>query len=160
MAINRTPFGGIRGGADLTGDAQLFTLHTVIDIEGGDFGTQDNPQRNLLRIAQVIQNKSVINYIKVTEESVDLSVAANRAKYGLGDNYDQASTVVRTLRFVTEQPGFAEVNTLLSELNGIDMQFETTGVPANGGPVNINTIDTDDASNNKNLSLSVEDFAG
>jgi hypothetical protein len=154
MSLVRSPNGGFKDGAPLTGDAQFFVLHTVIAVESGNFGTTVNAQHNLRKIAEVLQNKSVLNYIKVSEQTVDLSDPAVAAVYNLGADFNQPATPVYTVKFVTEQPGFIVVADMLEELNGLFMPFGTYDVPVDGPTtIEIDTIVT--TGNLANLSLAV-----
>lgn len=150
--LKRSPNGGIKAGADLHGDSQYFTIHSVINHTAGDFGDGDG-EKNLQVLAEIIQQKVNLQHISVKSEVVDLSDAGERSFYGFGTNFNQAGTTVYTIKFLTEQPDFLSADVLLAMADDVDVPVATT-VPATGGNVVVDAYSTDDAAA-KNLSVTV-----
>lgn len=148
------PNGGVKNGADITGDAQFYTIHTVIAHEAGDNGVADNASRNLIRLSEAIRMRVNMHYIHVSAEELDLSDADVRGALGLGTNFNQADTVVYTVKFAAEQSGCLKVADLVALLQGQATPFVTVDVPAQGGDVDISTYDLENAAT-KNLSVLV-----
>lgn len=130
--MTRSPNGGIFKGADLNGNSTFFKIFTVVDHGVGNFGDSNSDSRNMIRLAELIQQKVNMKYINVTSAVVDLSVASNRALYNLGTDYNQAATTVYTITFMAEMAGFLTAADLIASLDNLEVPFATAGVPITG----------------------------
>lgn len=148
--------GKILSGETLTGNNDFFTIHTVASLEEGDFGATASGATNLVRMVEAISTGAQPVLVSVNSEVVDLTVAANRTTYGLGTNFNQASTTVYTFKFAIEHTGAlgsvadaddtTVTGSLASILDGLGLPFTTTGVPITGpSTVDVDTLDADDA---------------
>jgi hypothetical protein len=125
--------GGIGSKETLTGDMDFFTIHTVAALEEGAYGAVNSATRNLIRLVETISLGAQPVLVSVTEAVVDLSVAGNRAIYGLGSGFDQAGTTVYTMKFAIEHTGafgslaeavdVAVPQSLAKKLEGLAMPF-------------------------------------
>lgn len=151
----RSPFGGVRNGADITGDAEFVTIYTVLAHQTGDYGSTVTAKRNLMRLMELIQQKVNVNYIHVSSAVVDLSDADTRTFYGLGTNFNQAATTMYTIKFIVEQSGFISESIINELIDGVVMPFETAGVPITGpSTADLDTFDVDGAAT-KNVNVIV-----
>jgi hypothetical protein len=154
--------GGIASKETLSGDMDFFTVHTVAALEEGAYGAVNSATRNLIRLIETIALGAQPVLVSVSEEEVDLTVAGNRTLFGLGTNFNQDETTVYTLKFAVEHTGalgtvataddVSVARSLAARLDGLELPFETAGVPAQGGAVAISTLDADGAAT-KNVTI-------
>lgn len=134
--------GGIGAKEALTGDMEFFTINTVNTLEEGAWGASNSGKRNLIKLVEALSMGAQPVLVSVTSAVVDLSVAGTRTFYGLGSNFNQASTTVYTFKFAVEHSGVwgavsdADDSTVsgsvANKLSGLAMPYTTAGVPITG----------------------------
>ena len=142
---------------NLTGDLDFFTIYTVLDFAEGAY-VADTATHNFDILVKAISTGAQPVLQSLSSETVDLSVAGNRTKYGLGTNFNGAGTVVRTYRFAIEHTGALGTSTtaanaavagsLASRVEGLVLPKDITVGSA------IDTIDTTGAAT-KNFAINL-----
>ena len=149
--------GGIVNGSNLGANSDFVTIYTVIGHATGDFGVSASDAQNAVKLFEMIGTKANVKYTKISSAVVDLSVSGNRTIYGLGTNFNQASTTVYTIKFMAEQAGYVTAANLAALIQGVTVPNTTAAVPSSAGNADQSAYETASASL-KNIVISVADL--
>lgn len=134
--------GGVATKETLTGDMDFFVVHTVVALTEGAYGSTASATRNLVKFMETVSTGAQPVLVSVTSGVRDLSDSGQRTIYGLGTDFNQASTTVYTVKFAIEHAGAlltgsdanngALVGSLAYKFDGAPVPFPTTAVPITG----------------------------